>query len=88
MLPVSRTPISDERKPRNMAVSSVCGDNVRDEGEQCDGTDDFNCPGECKANCRCPSDTPAVSEWGLIVLMLLLLAGIAFKFGQRRRRTP
>lgn len=68
--------------------SSVCGDNVRDTGEQCDGTDDINCPGECRANCRCPSDTPAVSDWGLIVLVILLLVGMAFKFGHRRPRTP
>ena len=70
-----------------LAPNSVCGDNVHDAGEQCDGSDDINCPGECRANCRCPSDTPAVSEWGLIVLVILLLAGMAFKFGRLRPRT-
>ncbi len=32
----------------------VCGDGVKDAGEQCDGKDDKACPGKCKANCRCP----------------------------------
>ncbi len=32
----------------------ICGDNVKDAGEQCDGKDDKACPGKCKANCRCP----------------------------------
>ena len=32
---------------------SECGDNVREGPEQCDGTDDEICPGECLADCTC-----------------------------------
>jgi hypothetical protein len=32
----------------------VCGDNVDDVGEQCDGTDDAACPGGCQMDCSCP----------------------------------
>jgi hypothetical protein len=35
-------------------VCPVCGDNsVNRQGEQCDGTDDSACPGQCQANCTC-----------------------------------
>ncbi len=32
----------------------------------------------------CESAIPAASEWGLVVMTLLLLAGIKIKFGGRR----
>ncbi len=31
-----------------------CGDNVREGTEECDGTDDAACPGECRGDCTCP----------------------------------
>ena len=34
--------------------SAECGNNVRDDYEDCDGTDDIECPGECSDICQCP----------------------------------
>jgi hypothetical protein len=31
-----------------------CGNNVAGDSEQCDGTDDAACPGQCQADCACP----------------------------------
>jgi hypothetical protein len=31
-----------------------CGNNVAGDQEQCDGTDDAVCPGQCQADCTCP----------------------------------
>gem|GEM_PF-5225515 len=64
-----------------------CGNDVRDPGEECDGTDDNACPGECTGNCKCRDDSPTVSEWGMISMLLLLLVGIAIKFGTYRPAT-
>jgi hypothetical protein len=36
---------------------AVCGNNVREGSEQCDGTDATACPGNCLANCTCPAQT-------------------------------
>jgi murein DD-endopeptidase MepM/ murein hydrolase activator NlpD len=37
----------------------ICGDNqVNQPGEECDGTDDTACPGECQPDCRCFSCSP------------------------------
>ena len=33
---------------------AVCGNNVREGTESCDGTDDTACPGLCQADCTCP----------------------------------
>jgi len=30
-----------------------CGNNIREGTEECDGTDDANCPGRCLQNCTC-----------------------------------
>ncbi|MCH8150699.1 MAG: hypothetical protein IH987_22465, partial [Planctomycetes bacterium] len=59
-----------------------CGNGVCDElcGEDCS-----NCASDCSTEEPC--NVPAVSEWGLIALVLLLLSGLAIKFGQYRRRT-
>ncbi len=32
---------------------AVCGDNIRETIEECDGTDDAVCPGACLGNCQC-----------------------------------
>jgi hypothetical protein len=64
-----------------------CGNGVREGIEECDGADDADCPGECQANCTCPSGAiPTASTWGLVVLALLLLAGAKVYFGRRPAR--
>ena len=37
-------------------VLPTCGDNFISGTEQCDGTDDAACPGECLSSCICPGD--------------------------------
>jgi hypothetical protein len=37
---------------------AVCGDNVRTAPEQCDGTADAACPGQCAADCTCTAAPP------------------------------
>jgi len=36
------------------AQTGKCGDNKRNSGEDCDGTDDSACPGLCTSTCKCP----------------------------------
>lgn len=43
---------------RAHAVKPMCGDGVRAGSEQCDIDDDFSCPGQCQADCTCPSVEP------------------------------
>ena len=38
-------------------VLAMCGDNIVDPLEQCDGTSDSGCPGMCTAQCMCPPVT-------------------------------
>ena len=63
---------------------SVCGNNIIEPGEECDGTDDQACPGECQGDCTCLTvvPVPTVSQWGLAIMMLLLVAGMKIKFGR------
>jgi hypothetical protein len=35
----------------------VCGNNVREGSEVCDGSDASACPGNCQADCSCPTQT-------------------------------
>ncbi len=37
------------------AVAPVCGDNVKQVGEDCDGVDASFCPGLCTGGCTCPT---------------------------------
>ncbi len=66
-----------------------CGDNYKNAtaGEQCDGTDDAFCPDLCQEDCQCPPPTeviPTVTEWGLLVMLLLGLTMGTVAFGRRR----
>ncbi len=65
--------------------AAVCSNNVREAAEECDGTDDSACPGQCASNCTCPltGGIPTASFWGLSVLALLLLAGAKVYFGRQ-----
>jgi cysteine-rich repeat protein len=46
--------LSCEEPPPPPPPPSLCGDDmVNDSGEECDGSDDLACPGECRTNCTC-----------------------------------
>jgi len=34
-------------------LAPVCGNNTQESGEDCDGTDDVTCPGQCQGDCTC-----------------------------------
>ena len=60
---------------RTNCTLPTCGDNVTDEGEECDGTSDDACPGDCLTDCTCDIvEIPTLSHWGLLALAALLLA--------------
>jgi len=40
--------------PSVLAQTPICGNNIQEEFEDCDGTDDAACPGLCQFNCLCP----------------------------------
>jgi hypothetical protein len=62
-----------------------CGDNVVNQpSEECDGTDAGECTAGCRMDCTCvPEGIPAVSAWGMVVLVLLILA-VARIYHRRR----
>ncbi|MEE9296846.1 MAG: IPTL-CTERM sorting domain-containing protein [Phycisphaerae bacterium] len=64
----------------------LCGNGFRDGGEDCDdgGTEDGD---GCAANCLYEGSVPTVSQWGMMVLSLMLLAGVTIRFGRRRPAT-
>ena len=60
---------------RTNCTLPTCSDTLTDEGEECYGTSDDACPGECKADCTCGiPGIPTLSHWGLLALAALLLA--------------
>ena len=63
----------------------VCGNGIVEAGEECDGEQFCIPPGE-QGECTWSPDKPipTVSEWGLVVLALLLLTGAKVYFGRRR----
>ncbi len=71
---------------RFLTIETMCGDGIRDGSEQCDGDDDEKCPGSCLSDCTCAPGTkiPAVSEWGLGVMLLLVLTAGTVVLGRRR----
>lgn len=66
--------------------TAVCGNDVAEGTEECDGTDAVACPGECQGDCTCPAPIPTVSEWGVVVMVLVLLVGGRVYFGRRAHR--
>ena len=56
------------------AVGQECGNGICEAGE-----DSETCPADCA------DAIPTVSEWGLIVMTLLLLTAGTIVFGRRRR---
>ena len=70
-------------------AAGVCLDGVFEadcKGDWYKGTPEE--PTQCsEVECE-KADIPTITEWGLLVLSLLLLTGIAIKFGVRRTETP
>lgn len=50
---VDGTPLCVNADP---SALGECGDDDRQPGEQCDGTDAGLCPGACRADCTCPAE--------------------------------
>ena len=68
----------------NNCTFTTCGNGIQTAGEECD---DGNAqPGDgCDATCHIePEVIPTVSEWGLVILTLLLLTGAKIYFGRHR----
>jgi hypothetical protein len=40
----------------------VCGNNLAEFGETCDGTDDDECPGACDGTCGCPCEEKSIGN--------------------------
>ncbi|NOX57904.1 MAG: hypothetical protein GXP29_03485 [Planctomycetes bacterium] len=69
----------------------VCGNGVQEVGEQCDegaGNGAVGCilpDCTCTGDCKIATDiVPAVSEWGLVVMVLIGLAAGTVMFGRKR----
>jgi cysteine-rich repeat protein len=67
----------------NCRIEPICGNSVVEAGEQCD--DGNVAPGDgCDADCQTEiSGVPAVSEWGLLVLVLIGLTVGTVMFGRK-----
>jgi hypothetical protein len=65
---------------------SLCGNGLISQGETCDPPDDGACPGECLPTCRCPSDVPALSPLGRLLVAGLLALTMLWALRHRGRR--
>ncbi|MCD4739964.1 tetraspanin family protein [archaeon] len=54
--------LDDNGQLPDNVVSAICGNNVKDLGEECDGTDDSSCPNSCNINCNCVQLTEFTDE--------------------------
>ena len=46
----------------DITIQSICGDDIKDPGEECDGICDGVCPGECEDDCTCPNGGSTTSS--------------------------
>ncbi len=62
----------------------LCGNNAVDENEECDGSDDKNCPGLCNLDCTCKKEEKSSGFFKYILILIILGIGLFFlykKFG-------
>ena len=72
----------------------VCGNGIKEPGEQCDLGKANGAPGcspkvcDCDSDCKLATDiVPAISEWGLLVMVLIGLVAGTVMFGRKRAAT-
>ncbi len=73
--------------PLDCGDCPVCGNEICQEGEDCETCpEDCLCEeGEVCVDGECVNIIPTVSEWGLIIMALLLLTAGTIVFARRRR---
>ncbi|MBI2109557.1 hypothetical protein HYT58_00085 [Candidatus Woesearchaeota archaeon] len=67
-------------------TGAVCGNDLVEGGEECDGKADDACPGKCTSTCDCPiQEKRGGSRWWLwLILILLLAAGGWFYYKSKK----
>ena len=74
----------DGGEPANFSFEfrllEVCGNDILEGTEQCDGTDAAACPGLCQVDCSCAPPTPVrtLSTWGFVLLLATMLLAFAW----------
>ena len=76
----------DCKKETETEETILCGNNIIDSPEQCDGASDTSCPGQCDAlTCQCKTETKSSSGFfKYFILFIILIIGLFFaykKFG-------
>lgn len=67
------------------AVGAKCGNDIVETGEDCDGTEDSACPGECSETCSCPVKEESKSRWWLWLLILIILGVVGWYFYNKKK---
>ncbi|KKQ74314.1 MAG: hypothetical protein US95_C0028G0001, partial [Candidatus Woesebacteria bacterium GW2011_GWB1_38_5] len=62
-------------------AEAICGNDVREGTEQCDGVDDLNCPGSCNLACQC-EEKGSGFPWWFVLLLLVLIGATIFYFNK------
>ncbi|MFH0776355.1 MAG: hypothetical protein V1936_01955 [Patescibacteria group bacterium] len=60
--PCQKTGVAVAHVETYIVMPPVCGNNILDPGEQCDGTADTACPGSCRADCTCGGTSSSSSS--------------------------
>ncbi|MBI1972545.1 hypothetical protein HYS50_00910 [Candidatus Woesearchaeota archaeon] len=68
--------------------AELCGNDVVEGTEECDGADDSACPGLCTLSCACEPEEPkgGIGKWIIFLIVFLLLAGAVFFYIRGRAK--